>query len=74
MGTERYVIQGKAPEELRVAMEKMNNQDRTAEIRQMQQSLLAERFKLKAHFEIHEMAVYELEPAKSGLPLGPRCT
>jgi uncharacterized protein (TIGR03435 family) len=32
----------------------------------MQQSLLADRFKLKTHYETKEMPMYELVPAKSG--------
>jgi bla regulator protein blaR1 len=64
---EDYVIEGKAPEELRAAMLKMTNDERRDTNRKMQQSLLADRFKLKVHFETREMAVYELEPAKGGL-------
>ena len=33
----------------------------------MQQSLLADRFHLKAHFETHVLPVYEVVPAKGGL-------
>lgn len=62
----RYVIQGKPPESIRIAMQTMNTQDRIKETRLMQQSLLADRFKLKAHFETREMPVYELVVAKGG--------
>jgi bla regulator protein blaR1 len=67
VSAEDYVIEGKAPEELRAAMLKMSNDERRDTTRKMQQSLLADRFKLKVHFETREMAVYQLEPAKSGL-------
>ena len=35
----------------------------------MQQSLLADRFHLKAHFETRVLPVYELVPAKGGLKI-----
>jgi uncharacterized protein (TIGR03435 family) len=69
LSTEDYVIEGKAPEELRVAMLKMSNDERRDTTRKMQQSLLADRFKLKVHFETREMPVYELEAAKGGLKI-----
>jgi uncharacterized protein (TIGR03435 family) len=37
----------------------------------MEQSLLADRFKLKVHFETREMPVYALVVAKSGAKLNP---
>jgi uncharacterized protein (TIGR03435 family) len=66
---DKYDIKGKAPDELRVAMEKMKDAQRTAQTRTMQQALLAERFHLKVHFETREMKVYELVPAKGGLKI-----
>jgi uncharacterized protein (TIGR03435 family) len=41
------------------------------ELRMMLQSLLAERFQLKAHREAKEMSAYALLPAKSGFKLKP---
>src|SRR5438874_6539545 len=64
---DRYEIKGKPADELRDAMEKMSRDDRAAQNRMMQQSLLAERFHLKVHFETREMPVFELIPAKGGL-------
>ena len=37
----------------------------------MRQSLLADRFDLKVHFEVREMSVYALMPAKGGLKIKP---
>jgi len=37
----------------------------------MQQSLLADRFDLKVHFETREMPIFELVPAKGGLKITP---
>lgn len=66
-----YQITGKAPDELRVAMQAMPPEEKTRQMEMMQQSLLAERFHLKAHFETREMTVYELVPAKGGLKIKP---
>ncbi len=67
VNSDRYVIQAKASDEERAAMDKMSDSGRRDENCKMQQALLAERFKLKAHFETREMQVYDLEPAKGGL-------
>jgi uncharacterized protein (TIGR03435 family) len=66
---DRYDITGKPPDELRAAMRTMSAEDRRTQQEMMQQSLLAERFHLKAHFETREMPVFELVPAKGGLKI-----
>ena len=66
---DKYDFKGKAPEELAEAMKKMSNDDRTAQNRMMQQSLLKDRFHLKVHFETREMPIFELVPAKGGLKI-----
>jgi uncharacterized protein (TIGR03435 family) len=66
---DRYEIQGKPSPDLEAALQKMNNEDRAAQTRSMQQSLLADRFHLKVHFEVREMPVYALVPAKGGLKI-----
>ncbi len=66
---DRYTIEGKPPAGLEVAMQQMNLADRTQQNHAMQQSLLADRFHLKVHFEVREMPVYALVPAKSGLKI-----
>ena len=68
---DRYDIQGKAPDELRQAMQKMSMDQSRVATRTMQQSLLAERFHLKVHFETREMPVFEMVPAKGGLKIKP---
>ena len=65
----RYVIQGKPPDSIRDAMRTMSSAERNKEVQLMEQSLLADRFKLKAHFETREMPVYELTVAKGGAKL-----
>jgi len=64
-----YMIQGKAPDSIRDAMQTMTPEERTKEVRAMEQSLLADRFKLKAHFETREMPTYQLVFAKGGSKL-----
>jgi len=62
----RYVIQGKAPDSIRDAMQTMTIAEQMKESDLMMQSLLADRFQLKAHFETREMPMYELVLAKGG--------
>lgn len=64
-----YAIQGQVPDALRDAMQKMTPEDRQNQNRMLQQSLLADRFKLKVHFETREMPVYEMTVAKGGLKI-----
>ena len=68
---DRYTIQAKPPGDLELAMQKMKNDDRLQLDHAMRQSLLAERFHLKVHFEVREMQVYALVPAKGGLKIKP---
>ena len=68
---DRFIIQGKPSPDLEVAMQKMTNDERTAQTRAMQQALLAERFNLRVHFEVREMPVYALVPAKGGIKIKP---
>jgi bla regulator protein BlaR1 len=69
INTTKYVIHGKPPDSIRDAMQSMTAAQRSMEIHLMMQSLLADRFKLKAHFETREMPVYELTIAKGGQKL-----
>jgi uncharacterized protein (TIGR03435 family) len=61
-----YAIHGKVPDSIHDAMKAMSLVERGKEERLMMQALLADRFKLKAHFEMREMPVYELIVAKGG--------
>ncbi len=69
INTDMYVIQGKMPDAMRDAMQTMTPEARQDQNRMLQQSLLAERFKLKVHFEMREMPVFELAAAKGGLKI-----
>jgi uncharacterized protein (TIGR03435 family) len=64
-----YNIKGKVPDDLQAAMQKMKPDDQHDQFRAMQQSLLADRFHLKAHFDTRVLPVYELVPAKGGLKI-----
>jgi uncharacterized protein (TIGR03435 family) len=69
LNKDAYNIKGKAPDDLEAAFQKMTFADRNDQTRAMQQSLLADRFHLKAHFETRVLPVYELVPAKGGLKI-----
>ena len=64
-----YNIKGKVPDDLEAAFQTMKRDDQLNQNRSMQQSLLADRFHLKAHFETRVLPVYELVPAKGGLKI-----
>jgi len=66
---DRYEIDGKPPDALRDAMQKMSKKERQQQTQMLAQSLLAERFHLKVHFETRELPVLELVPAKGGLKI-----
>jgi len=65
----KYVIDGKPSDSMRDAMKDMTSEERQKEKELMMQSLLADRFKLKAHFESREMQVYELVLGNGGSKL-----
>jgi bla regulator protein blaR1 len=67
----RYDIEAKIPDALFAEMQKMPPKDYFNQILLMEQSLLADRFKLKVHFETREMPIYELIVAKDGPKLSP---
>lgn len=62
----RYEIEAKIPDALFAEMQKMPPKERGNQMDLMAQSLLADRFKLKVHFETREMPIYELVVAKGG--------
>jgi uncharacterized protein (TIGR03435 family) len=64
-----YQIKGKFPDDLETAYQKMTSDARHDQDRAMQQSLLSDRFHLKAHFETRVLPVYELVTAKGGLKI-----
>jgi uncharacterized protein (TIGR03435 family) len=64
--TERYDVQAKIEDSLYEAMQKMPPAQQREQVALMEQSLLADRFKLKVHFETREMPVYTLVVATNG--------
>jgi uncharacterized protein (TIGR03435 family) len=66
---QQYVIDGKIPNEIRDEMQKMTPEARSREQGLLYQSLLADRCKLKVHFEARDLPVYELMIAKGGLKM-----
>jgi bla regulator protein BlaR1 len=71
LDTKWYVIDGKISDELFAAMQKMTPEQSKNQTRLMWQALLADRFKLKVHFETRVMPIYELVVAKGGPKLTP---
>lgn len=65
--TDHFGIQGKVDEDQVGRLHKLSRDDRDEQMRLMVQSMLAERFHLTYHFETHELPVYLLKVAKSGL-------
>jgi bla regulator protein BlaR1 len=68
---DQFEIQAKIEGSEYAAMQKMTPAQQHERVALMEQSLLADRFKLKVHFETREMPVYALEAAKSGAKLNP---
>jgi uncharacterized protein (TIGR03435 family) len=69
LNKDAYVINGKVPDDLQSAFQKMTGDDHNNQIRMMEQCLLADRFHLKAHYETRILPVYELVAAKKGLKI-----
>ncbi len=69
INTDRYQIQGKISDELFARMEQMTPIEKQTQRSLLKQSLLTDRFKLKVHFEMRELPVYELVVAKGGAKL-----
>jgi len=62
----QYVFKGKPSDAESEAMKKMSLEERLNRTHLLDQSLLADRFKLKVHFETRVLPVYELVVAKGG--------
>jgi uncharacterized protein (TIGR03435 family) len=67
--TERFDVNAKMDEDAAAPFQKLNPQQQWKQIQLMLQSLLAERFALKAHREPRELPVYDLTLAKGGTKL-----
>jgi len=68
---DQFEIQAKIEDSLFAAMQKMTAPQQREQVDLMEQSLLAERFKLKVHFETRELPIYTLVVAKGGAKLTP---
>jgi uncharacterized protein (TIGR03435 family) len=68
---DQFEIQAKIEDSEFAAMQKMTSARQHERLALMEQSLLADRFKLKVHFETRQLAVYALLVAKSGAKLHP---
>jgi uncharacterized protein (TIGR03435 family) len=66
-----YEVHAKINGPLSAAMKQMPDRDQSQQIELMEQSLLAERFKLKAHFETRKLPEFSLVAAKGGPRLTP---
>ncbi len=71
---DQFEIQAKIEDSEYAAMKKMTPAQQHERVALMEQSLLADRFRLKVHFETREMPVYALVVAKSGAKLNPAKT
>jgi uncharacterized protein (TIGR03435 family) len=71
LGSDDYEIQAKIEDSLYAAMQKMTPAQQREQVNLMNQSLLADRFKLKVHFETREMPGFALVIAKGGPKLTP---
>jgi bla regulator protein BlaR1 len=67
--SDQYEIQAKIDDSVFAAMQKMTPAQQREQVALMEQSLLADRFKLHVHFEMLEMPVYVLVVAKGGTKL-----
>jgi bla regulator protein blaR1 len=66
VASDQYELQAKIEDSQYAAMQKMTPWQQREQVDLMEQSLLASRFKLKVHFETHEMPAYALVIAKGG--------
>lgn len=68
---DQYEIQARIDDTQFAAMQKMTPAKQREQIALMEQSLLADRFKLKVHMETRELPIYTLTVAKGGPKLTP---
>lgn len=69
VGSARFDIEAKLDENTATGLKKLEDEDATSQRRLMMQSMLADRFKLKVHFEPKEIPIYALVVAKGGFKL-----
>ena len=61
-----YDVEARIDESMAAALSSMPNEQRKAQTCLMMQALLADRFKLKVHFETRQLPIYALTVAKGG--------
>ena len=66
INSDRYDIEGKEPESLAEELPKLSMEERSAKLKLMLQSLLADRFALKVTHTTKELPMYALIVAKDG--------
>jgi bla regulator protein blaR1 len=71
LASEQYELQAKIDESSYAAIQKLPPAQQREQVDLMEQSLLADRFKLKVHFETREMPGFTLTVAKGGPKLAP---
>jgi len=69
--SDRYEVRAKIGDSQFEVMKKMTPEQQREQVALMEQALLAERFRLKVHFEMREMPVYSLVVTKGGAKLTP---
>jgi uncharacterized protein (TIGR03435 family) len=67
--SDRYDVEAKVDSGTAETWKKLSNDERWKQEQPMQQAMLADRCKLKAHFETREMRAYDLVIAKGGLKI-----
>ena len=67
--SDHYDIEGKVDSDTAEAWKKLSNKERWKQEQPMLQALLADRCKLKVHFETKEMQAYDLVITKGGLKM-----
>jgi uncharacterized protein (TIGR03435 family) len=71
LGSERFDIEAKTDSDTAVRLQTLDREQRRIQTQAMFQQLLAERFKLAAHWETREQPVYAMVAAKKGALLHP---
>lgn len=71
MESQIYEVHGRINGAMSDAMQQMPSKQRQEQIALMEQSLLADRFKLQVHFETRELPEFSLEVMKGGPKLPP---
>ena len=69
--TTRYDVDGRIDPAMSDALQRMSNEQRKDQTSLMMQSLLADRFKLRVHFESRQLPIYALSVSRSGSKLNP---